>query len=420
MSLFGAMDTAVSGLSAQSSAITNISNNVANAQTVGYKSVGTAFVDYLTVSTPTENGPDSVVANPEYNNTVQGTITQSTDPLALAINGAGFFAVAESDGTTTSGQPVFSQQPYYTRAGDFTMNANGYLVNSAGEYLEAWPVDSTTGAVNETALAPVQVSQTAFAPIPTANVTLAANLPLNAPAGTPMATQITVYDAAGATHTLTFNWTQPSSPGNPWTLSVSADGNPPFATATVGFNSNGTIASINGAGTAGQPANLTLTPNLGTGPQPITLNLGTFGQSNGVTQFAGTSYNLVSVTQDGVPPGSFTSVSINTAGQIITNYSNGQTRVIAQIPLVTFNNPNALQRQNGQAYLDTAQAGAAKFSNPNANGAGGLVTGAVESSNVDIATEFTNLIIAQQAYSANAKTITATDSLMQTTINLIQ
>jgi len=235
-----------------------------------------------------------------------------------------------------------------------------------------------------------------------------------------MATQITVYDAAGATHTLTFSWTQPSSPGNPWTLSVSADGNPPFATATVGFNSNGTIASINGAGTAGQPANLTLTPNLGTGPQPITLNLGTFGQSNGVTQFAGTSYNLVSVTQDGVPPGSFTSVSINTAGQIITNYSNGQTRVIAQIPLVTFNNPNALQRQNGQAYLDTAQAGAAKFSNPNANGAGGLVTGAVESSNVDIATEFTNLIIAQQAYSANAKTITATDSLMQTTINLIQ
>ena len=121
MSLFGAMNTAISGLSAQSDAFSNISDNVANAQTVGYKRVDTNFIDYLTTSTASQNAPGSVSAKPDYVNNVQGTVTQTDNPLALAIAGQGYFAVSQSTGETNN-LPTFSPQKYYTRAGDFQMD----------------------------------------------------------------------------------------------------------------------------------------------------------------------------------------------------------------------------------------------------------------------------------------------------------
>ena len=427
MSLFGALDTAVSGLGAQSDAITNISDNVANSQTVGYKRVGTNFADYLTVSTPTLNGPDSVVAMPAYRNDVQGTITQSSNPLAMAIDGAGFFAVTQATGTTNSGTPTFSTQTSYTRAGDFSMNKDGYLVNSAGNFLEAYPV-SPTGTVNQTALVPVQISQAQYAPIPTSGVTLAANLPQGTTTATSpmpgMASQVDIYDQTGGSHTLSLNWTPPATSGGAWTLTASVDGGAASAIGTVVFNTSGTILSVaQGAttnSTAGTAATFNFTPSfsgaLGT---PITLNVGTVGQSGGVTSYAG-SYALNNISQNGVPPGAFTGVSDNTSGQIIANYSNGQSVTIAQVPLVTFHDPNALQSQNGQTYSATSGAGPAMIDSPNNNGAGGLVTGSVENSNVDIASEFTKLIVAQQAYGANAKTVTTVQQMMQTALNMVQ
>ena len=186
MSLFGAMNTAVSGLSAQSSAFGNISDNVANSQTVGYKRVDTSFIDYLTTSTASDNIPGSVVAQPDYVNNVDGTITQTDDPTALAISGQGFFAVSTQSGTANN-LPTFAAQQEYTCAGDFQMDKNGYLVNSAGEFLNGWPVsqDATTGAnvVNQNTLQPIQVSQTVFNPIPTTNINLSANLPATPTAG---------------------------------------------------------------------------------------------------------------------------------------------------------------------------------------------------------------------------------------------
>src|SRR5579872_6156686 len=134
MSLFGAMNTAISGLGAQSAAFSNISDNVANSQTVGYKRVDTSFIDYLTTSNATVNDSGSVAASPEYINNVQGTITQTDNPLGLAITGQGFFAVSQQNGEV-NGLPTFNQQQYYTRAGDFQLDKNGYLVNSAGNFL---------------------------------------------------------------------------------------------------------------------------------------------------------------------------------------------------------------------------------------------------------------------------------------------
>lgn len=432
MSLFGAMTTAVSGLSAQSVAFGNISDNVANSQTVGFKGVDTNFTDYLTQSTAQVNDPGSIVTTPDYTNTVQGTITQSTDPLALAISGQGFFAVSEQTGSSTAGQPEFSNQTYYTRAGDFTLDKNGYLVNSAGEYLQGWAVNPSTGVVNQSQLQPIQVSQAQFDPVATSQVNLAANLPAASAAGTTGSSTVDIYDTQGASHQLSLNWAATSTP-NQWTLTLSDSGGT-IGSATANFNSNGTLASVvpasngaNGSVTAdGSDPNGTsglidfTASDVSTGGNPIQLNLGTLNGSEGVTQFAASQYSLGNVTQNGVPPGSFTGITMDDNGNVIANYNNGQSQTIANVPLVTFRNADALQSQNGQAFTATAASGNAVANSVNTNGAGTLVAGSVESSNVDIATEFSKLIVAQQAYGANAKMITSANQMLQTTIDMKQ
>ena len=254
MSLFGAMNTAVSGLSAQSSAFGNISDNVANSQTVGYKRVDTSFIDYLTTSTASDNVPGSVVTRPDYVNNVEGTITQTDNPLGLAITGQGFFAVSTQAGTANN-LPTFATQQEYTRAGDFQMDKNGYLVNSAGEYLNGWPV--TKGVVNQNTLTPIQVSQAVFNPVATGTVTLSANLPATPTAGTataavPISSNIDVYDSLGTMHTVTLNWQlnqaavgPPAVPANNWTVNVSIPDDTTFtgsANVTFGTRRCGRLA----------------------------------------------------------------------------------------------------------------------------------------------------------------------------------
>ena len=433
MSLFGALNTSVSGLSAQSAAFGNISDNVANSQTVGFKAVDTSFIDYLTSSTAQQNQPGAVVTRPDYTNNVQGTVTQSNDPLALAIAGQGFFAVSEQNGTVPgSTDPTFSPQTYYTRAGDFQMDKSGHLVNSAGEYLQGWTVDPTTGAANQSQLAPIQITQTQFNPVATSDVSLSANLPTTAAAGTPISSQADVYDSLGNAHAVTLAWTQNSA--NDWTVTLSSpDASPStIGSAEVQFGTSGAAAGTIGsfgtvaggitaaAASAGAPANLTVATNFGSGAQSFTLNLGNFGQANGVTQFAASAYSLRNVTQNGVPPGSFTGITMTASGGVVANYNNGQSQTVAEVPVITFAAPDALQRQNGQAFTATTDSGNAIAQSANTNGAGGLVTGSVEGSNVDIATEFSKLIVAQQAYGANAKMLTTAQQLLQTTIDMKQ
>ncbi|MBV8402475.1 MAG: flagellar hook-basal body complex protein, partial [Acetobacteraceae bacterium] len=377
--------------------------------------------------------PGAVVARPDYVNTVQGTISQTDNPLGLAIAGQGFFAVSEQNGSSNS-QPTFSTEQFYSRAGDFTMDKNGYLVNSAGDFLNGWAVNPATGAVSSNALAPIQVGQTVFNPVATTQMTLSANLPATPAANTPISSQVEVYDALGTAHTVTLNWTQNAN--NDWTVSINAPddttgGNLGGAEVVFGSASGnavpeGTVGSIkNATGTvtaagysAGNPAMLSFTANFGSGPQTIQLNLGTYGQADGVTQYAGTDYSLRGITQNGIPPGSFTNLSTQTNGDLVANYDNGQSRVVARVPVVTFNNPDGLQRQDGQAFTATIDSGNALAENANTNGAGNLVTQSVESSNVDIATEFTKLIVAQQAYSASTKVVTTADDMLQQTIDM--
>jgi flagellar hook protein FlgE len=433
MSLFGAMNTAISGMSAQSSAFGNISDNVANSQTLGYKRVDTSFIDYLTTSTASNNVPGAVVTRPDYVNNVEGTITQTDNPLGLAITGQGFFAVSKQAGTANN-LPTFESQQEYTRAGDFRMDKNGYLVNSSGLFLNGWPVDRSTGVVNQNILAPIQASQTVLNPVATSNVNLAANLPATPAAGTatpgnPISSAVTVYDALGTMQTVTLNWTQTSQ--NNWKVQISAPATADCGTADVSFDANtglisdivadptnpGTIvASSNVPGNTA--AKLSFSANFGASSQAISLGLGTYGQADGVTQFAGTDYNLRGLAQDGVPPGSFSSVSTASNGDISINYDNGQSRVIARVPIITFNDPNSLQRQDGQAFTVSQGSGLPLAETAGTNGAGGLLTQEVEGSNVDIASEFSKLIVAQRAYSANTKMITSADDMLQQTIDM--
>jgi flagellar hook protein FlgE len=438
MSLFGAMNTAIAGLGAQSNAFGNISDNVANSQTVGFKRVDTSFIDYLTTSSAAENDPGAVVAKPSYINNIQGAITQTDNPLGLAIAGQGFFAVSQQTGQVNN-IPTFSTQQYYTRAGDFELNKTGYMVNSAGQYLNGWPVDPITGNVNQNSLQPIQVTQTVYNPVATSNVVLSANLPATPSNGTatptsPITSDINVYDALGTVHTVALNWVQNAKDN--WTVSIDvADDTTATArgTANVQFGAAsgnavpegtvGQIGSTTGSVTtagyaAGTAATLSFTDNFGSGNQTITLNIGNYGQTNGVTQYAGTTYDLRGLTQDGVPPGAFAGVTTEANGNIIVNYDNGQTRRIAQVPLITFNAPDKLQRQDGQAFTATIDSGTPLAEQASTNGAGNLVTNSVEGSNVDIASEFSKLIVAQRAYSANTKIVTTADDLLQQTIEM--
>jgi flagellar hook protein FlgE len=374
------------------------------------------------------------------------------------------------------------------------MNAAGYLVNSAGQYLNGWAANATTGVINQNALVPIQVSQSSYDPIATKNVTLSANLPAtptsgtatpgytdangNVIAATPLTSQITVYDSLGTAHAVTLNWTQTPDPNsttippaalpNKWTVNIEVPGaqaNPTVGTAalqdagsadvTFGAASGTDLAAVGATavspseGTIGlvtadatdpgtpsvtastysqapigtlpvsQAATVTFTTNFGSGNQTISLNLGTYGGTGGVTQFAGSAYSLLGLTQDGVAPGSFSGVTTQANGNVIVNYNNGQTRTIAQIPLVTFNAPDSLQSQNGESFTATPASGSPLAVAAGSSGAGNLVVGSVEGSNVDIATEFSNLIVAQQAYSSNAKVVTTANTMLQVTLQMV-
>ena len=551
MSLYAALQCAVGGLTAQSSAIGNISDNLANAQTTGYKSVETRFASLVTQSNASVNDPGGVRASPTYMNGKQGNLVQVSSDTSLAISGSGFFpvrpAIVGADGTTT-----FGNTSYFTRAGDFTLNKSGFMVNGAGYYLTGYSVDED-GIVDTSSSDPIQLSELLDNPVATSGVDYAANLPSSAEVGYATSpSTIQVYDSLGGSHDLTVTWTKTAT--NLWSAhivvpnGVSDGGSPATYTdydVTLPFTFNdttniGTIASIGTAnpaqaatstitnaitltaaatGTVGNGISYTLDTgtnpgthqititdgtttetidnvNLGVGPydwtalataintlpstlvtaaingtgalnpatltlplphtlsggapaesytvidnsaepinnaeiqfnlsfdgagsQAITIDFGTYNKSSGVTQFADTTISVSTFDQNGIPRGSFQSLAIDENGYVTLNYDNGRSRTIAQIPVVQFFAEGQLQRISGGAFAQTLASGSARFSLAGTNGAGRLVSNSIESSNVDIADQFTKMIQAQQVYSANAKTITTTNNMMQEAINIIR
>ena len=457
-SLFAALGVAVSGLSAQSQAIGNISDNLANSQTTGYKAISTSFSSLVTASSATNNSPGGVTARPNYQNDVQGNLVSTSTTTNLSITGSGLFSVTSAT-QNSAGETVFTGNNYYTRNGDFTLNKDGYMVNSTGYYLEGYLVTNST--TDTSATTPIQISALLDNPQPTKTITYAANLPASANAYTSTPSTIDVFDALGNTHQTDIIW-ETTATTNVWkaTVSVANGGgtNSNYkATFNVTFNSTapvGTIDSITGltsgyynaAGvqttdleipvaspsTGGASAFLALGASTtegtgllvfpGSGTQTVNLNLGTYDAATGLTQYANSSsaVSVSSISQDGLGEGSYSSIGIDGSGVVSINYTNGSTRQIYQVPIAQFNSPDNLQRGSGGVYTATLASGSANLHLAGTNGAGTLTSSSLEASDVDIANEFTTMIMSQQVYSANAKVVTTVNSMLNTIIQAVQ
>jgi len=209
--------------------------------------------------------------------------------------------------------------------------------------------------------------------------------------------------------------------GVTWAFERAAPPSQPDGTLAQLYGGTGTLTGTVATVGAVSPARVTFQADFGQGLQTMTLNLGSFGVSGGLTQFASTGATGLSVNsfeQDGIPLGSFSSVTTQKNGDVRINYDNGQSRIVARVPVTVFKDADKLEHLDGQAFLRTTESGEARVVEAGEDGAGLLSTRAVERSNVDIATEFSKLILAQRAYSANTKIVTTVDELLQETLNM--
>ncbi len=272
MSIFGSMTTAVLGLSAQSKALGHISDNIANASTIGYKRVNSAFETMVLQSSQRLHAPGGVTAQPVFMNNIQGSLTQVQSPTNIAIQGQGFFSVSKlstqgSTGTVqTQTGTVSAAASYYTRAGDFELDKNRYLVNSAGYALNGWVTDPVTGELKKDQVAPIQVSSLIDKPTSTTGIDLSANLPATPTKGQKVPdSSIQIFDTQGNPRTVNFKWRQQA--GSDWRMVIDAPGSnaKPVdgsfagypATATFGQNIAGVtaIAQANAVVISGQNTN---------------------------------------------------------------------------------------------------------------------------------------------------------------------
>jgi flagellar hook protein FlgE len=475
MSLSGALTSAVTGLDVQSRALGAISDNVANSQTVGYKRVETQFSTLLTVSNSQVHEPGGVTSRPVRTLDVQGPVQSTGVVTNLALSGEGYFAVSKVNGVNGL-LPTFQSDPLYTRAGDFQIDANGYMVNTAGYYLNGWPIDQSTGITQTQQLTQIRINQLKDNPQATQKVTYATNLPAtpdskndtdNATAGIQFpVSKVLIYDSLGSAHSIDVQWAQdPSSSNNTWTatfsssdptMSITAPSGPvrfTFSTQdnlamdgdgdgtddTVPGVQAGSITGIDYTDANGNPVSLNLSasrPDLldlptdlpitvnFTGPQAssqdISMNFGRFGVAEQTTMFKGTGIEFGTSTQDGLPPGSFRDMQIDAQGIVTINYDNGAQKRVYQVPVAQFSDYNALQPKDGNAYATTKDSGIAGYVQPGSNGTGSIVASSLESSNVDIAAEFTKMIQTQRAYGANSRVITVANQLLQETNDLIR
>ncbi|AQS85112.1 MAG: flagellar hook protein FlgE [Acetobacter aceti] len=457
MSIFNSLTTAVAGINAQSTAFTNLSNNIANSQTVGYKSSDTSFQDTVSNNLASyaqgQAVSDGVTAYTTSQTQKQGTISASTNTLSLAISGNGFFDVSEPSGQATAGTETFSNQQYFTRNGDFSQDKNGYLVNTSGYYLNGYMADPKTGTLSSD-LTQIKVSNVAFRPTETTTLTMTggisstgATYPIDPTTNAP--TPQTIYDSTSQAHGLSVTWsagTASTSPdnvgGSTYTVTVAnaapttdtgmivggGTDSTSTATYTVDFDSTGAIKDVKdstgaliGTGYTGSDATLPITLNYtdGAAAQTINLDLGTIGSSAGVTT-AATNSTTPTIDSDSVTTGTYQGISMESDGSIMATFSNGDTQVVGKVALASFANPDGLMAVDGQAYEATSASGSAKVGMVGANGTGILKTSSTESSTTDLTSDLSSLIVTQEAYTANTKIVTTADTLLQATISMIR
>jgi flagellar hook protein FlgE len=468
MSISSALLAGVSGLTANSSALAAISDNIANVNTIGYKRADTQFEDLVTASSGlkgsyTAGGVAAVTRNLL---TQQGEFASTASPTDMAINGQGFFVVTTDPTGTSATSPRD-----FTRAGSFTPDKQGYLQNSAGFYLQGWLVDAN-GDINTdpsdiTKLQTININSQAGAAGATTAVSINANLNADTTVSAAAATYnaataagsmaaysptsgtgvkpdftipMTVTDSQGGSHSVELRLLKSSTP-NQWNYELVSspatdvvegaglhDGQ--LGTGVLAFTPSGqldptaTTGILNGtspslaigaSGTTPAANAVSWATSLGISGQTIALNLGV--APGGMTQYASDSV-VQSTTNNGVNYGNLAGISIDEQGFVTATYDNGVTRKIAQVAIATFPNADGLKPISGDAYQVSLASGTYNLKTPGTGGAGKVESSQLENSTVDLSTEFTGLITTQRAYSASSKIITTTDEMLQELIDI--
>lgn len=471
MGVFGALNAAVSGLTAQAYALENISGNIANASTTGYKRLDTSFSDLVGGGTGAQTGQlaGTVSASSRATNGLQGDLQQVDVNTYMAVNGSGYFVVQARAGEV-DGRSIFTGNDLYTRRGDFEVDKEGRLVNKAGYYLMGQPIDPVTKNVSGSVPEIMTIDTSVIPAVQTDRIRYEGNLPT---------VPQTSAKLAGGDDLLATGLTKASTGAAPDAAAVgeivgvdtiSADDEVSFLNSSIAgeaitvynssgtpvnvqmrwaktFESNGTqedtwslyyLTDSDASGTATKwtkvsdaqfdsgttnggrmlvPAsnNMALT-NLSVDGETVgnvTLDFGT----NALTQYSdsnGTS-NISKLTQNGYPSGDLTGVTVSEAGRLVASYSNGRTRELYEISLVSFSGEAWLERRDGGVFEVTPESG-----EPIAGATGKIVGKRLEASNADIADQFSQLIVTQQAYSANTKIVTSADQMLKEAINMIR
>ena len=418
----GSFSAGLAGLNANATALSVIGNNLANINTVGYKSSTVTFQDLVsqTVGGGSANpmqvglGVTTGSISPVFS---QGAIENTREATNVAIQGNGFFVVRGPSGNNA-----------YTRAGNFTFNSDGKLVTPDGYFVQGFTAtDAVTGAI-VTSGQPTDISVppgVLRAPTATTSIRTVSNLSASAVATDTFATAVQIYDSLGTPHVATVTFTKQAAAGT-WNYAITVPGaeitggtaGTPFSVATgsVVFNASGTLTTVNGAA----PADVAITtPTWRNGAAVSTWSWDLVDATGtaALTGYAATSATS-SISQNGSAPGMIDNISISSDGRIVATFGAGQTVDVAQLALANFNNPKGLMKLGSNRFGESQAAGIANIGTAGTGGRGSLIGSALEQSNVDIAQEFTQMILAQRGYQANSKTITVSDELLVDTLSL--
>jgi flagellar hook protein FlgE len=417
----GSFSASLSGLNASQQQLSVIGNNLANINTIAFKASTVSFADLVSQSV---GGPSAnpmqiglgVTVGSISPNFSQGGIESTGNSTHVAVQGTGFFLV---------GDPA---QRAYSRAGNFAFDADGKLVTPDGQAVQGYTItDPVTGQIVTTGqpadiIIPPGVLR---APVPTTSFNTISNLDAGAAVGETFAASVQVIDSLGVSHVATVNFTKTAVGTWGYTVSVpgaEVTGGTPgvastIATGTLGFNNLGKLTTVNGT----PAADVTITSPVwanGAAATNFTWDLVDINGGTAITQFASPSATS-SVSQNGSPTGAVSSIiSINQAGELVASFGIGRTVVVGQLALATFNNPQGLVRIGTNLFSESEASGNPSVGTAGSGGRGALIGSALEQSNVDIAQEFTQMILAQRGYQANSKSITVADELLLETINL--
>jgi flagellar hook protein FlgE len=412
--MFTSFSTALSALGAHSTAVDVVGNNLANLNTPGFKASAVSFYDLVTQSMGAGLGETQVgfgVGRPvTLRQFSQGAIQATSGSLDAAIQGDGFLVVRDRAGASL-----------YTRGGNLVVDRLGNLLTAKGHRVQGWSeqngVLSTSGPIGDITV-PVGTLRN---PVPTTAFNFDMNLNAAASAGPPpdqFSTSIEVFDSLGGSIVTTVTFTK-SPTANQWDYALTVPDSAvssPIApvTGTLTFDTNGVLTSP----TVSDPMPSIAITGLANGASPLTVTWELFNRASPrVTQFSAAS-GVAANAQDGAPAAQLTRVGLGDGGQLLALYSNGQQMVVGQLAMASIRNPDSLVAVGDNSFQLSARSALPAIGVPNTGGRGTIMGGAVESSTVDIAREFTSLIVLQRGYQANTRVVTTVDEMSQETINI--